>query len=89
MGNGCIPTSWDGPGQKSCAETRPGFPQAHEIIFLPVMISSASKHNPNQLGTRGTENEGVPTLLVSMVSNQENVQESPAMVKQPGFPKGH
>jgi hypothetical protein len=31
----------------------------------------------------------VPTFLVSMVSNQENVQESPAMFKQPGFPKGH
>lgn len=41
------------------------------LLTLPVMTSSASKHSPTELGTRGTEKEGVPTFLVSMVSNQE------------------
>lgn len=58
-------------------------------LTLPVMNSPASIHIPTLVGTRGTEKEGVPTFLASMVSNQENVQESPAMFKQPGFPKGH
>lgn len=72
----------------TCGDTArlpPGTLSYH--LTLPVMTSS--KDIPNELGTRGTEKEGVPTRLVSLDSNQENVQESPAMFKQPGFLEGH
>lgn len=59
------------------------------LLTSPVMTSSASKHSPTELGTRGTEKEGVPTFLVSMVSNQEICAGKPSDVQATWIPKGH
>lgn len=82
------PISWDGPGQKVMCRDMAGLPPGTLYhLTLPVMTSSSpqshwARHKRNREG-RCAHTPGFHGLQPG------DVQESSAMFKQPGFPKGH